>query len=260
MTKLNATAANQWASYIGEVRSALSALNQDQIEEIIDDLETHFEDEETLLTESGQQIGEAEIAAVISRLGDPAAIAEAYGIEPPNPSAIDSVSMGLLLTSFLLIATAGIFPVMLIILAPLSAILARIALVQPDVAQSTYRWAAYPGLVTAYFMVVLLILFWTLIPVLPLAASGGILPQILVEENATFQPGSMAYWVRVWSVAFIATGIWWLVLNRILRNRRSMLEQVFHPFLPITNIFANKILISFGLLQIILAIIVILTY
>lgn len=260
MTNLNATAESRWADYIDEVRSALATLSQEQVEEIVSDLETHLESEETRLADPGQPLGEPEIDAVITRLGEPAALAEAYGIEPVKPGSIDSFSMSMLIASFFLIATAGFFPVMQIALIPGSAVLGRIALSQPGVMQSTYRWAAYPGLAAAYFLLILLTLFWTLIPVLPLAATGGILPQILIEDNASLQAGSVEYWARVSSLAFIVTGMWWLLLSRLLRNSKALLDQVFFPFMQLTRLPISKILVAGGLLQIAAAILVILIY
>lgn len=260
MTRMHAAANNQWQDYIARVRAELATLNQDQIEEIIRDLEVHIDDELSSIVESGQTVGETDITAIISRLGEPAAIAEAYGIEPSKPGAIDSFSVSMLISSLFLIAIIGFFPVMQLALIPGSAVLARIALAQPGVMQSSYRWAAYPGLAVAYSILILLVLFWPLIPVLPLAATGGILPQLLIEENAALQPGSVEYWAKVWSLALIVTGIWWLILIRILRNRKAMLARVFFPFVQIANLSFNKILIPGGLLQMAGAVVVILIY
>jgi len=92
--------------------------------------------------------------------------------------------------------------------------------------------------------------------VLPIAATGGFLPQWLIEEGAQLEPGSSEYWLRVWLFAAMCTGLWWLILSRLLRNQAERLKHLFYPFLQSSSFTYTKFLMIGGLLLLVAPILI----
>ena len=222
-------AESRWASYLDEVRQALSPLSDSDLDDIIEELESHLrsdlDDDKTLLSEE-------DVTAVIDRLGSPRNMAEAYGIASPQRDAVSSLDLSLLFTSLILLVIGTFVPVSQIVLIPVGVVLARTAMQKPEVMASSYRFLGYPALGVGYLTLLVLALLWPLIPVLPIAATGGLLPQLLPEVGAAMERESGSYWIAVWLLTAIIVGLWWLLLSRLVAARASFLNHLFQPFTP----------------------------
>jgi len=221
----------RWSSYLDEIRGVLSPLPLNELEDIIEELESHLSSE---VDSNETRLCEADIEIVIQRLGLPQHMAEAYGIEPPNEE-ISTLDLSLLFTSLLLFIVGTLIPVMEIALLPAGAVLARICLMRPTVLASPYRFLGYPALLAGYTALILLSLLWPLIPVLPLAATGGLLHQVIPEAAITMERDSSGYWIGIWCLAAICTGLWWQFLQRLLSQREALLQRLFQPFIPVNG-------------------------
>lgn len=243
MSRLNKEAESTWSEYLQQVRIALSSMSQAEVNDVVMELEAHLENELTEQTD-------CDVVALIARLGSPESIAEAYDIDATRTAAPTTLDTSLLLASLLLVVVSPWLALGMIASLPAAALLARIALNHPGVFRSPLRWAGYPALLISYAAIALLLLFWPLLPVLPLAATGGFLSELLSDRGAASNPGSPDYWIQVWSVAIIVCGVWWCLCAKIVDRYKPTLTRLFFPFLQASQLEVNKTFVVGGLLQI----------
>ena len=225
--RLDRQAELRWHAYLDEIRQTLSSLPTMELEDIIEELESHLSSD---VDANSTSLSERDVAAVIDRLGSPRQMAEAYGISATDGEALQSLDLSLLFGSLILLLTGAFIPVVQIALLPCAMVLARIALQKPEVMASPYRYLGYPALLIGFLTLVVVVLLWPLIPVLPIAATGGLLTQLLPEVTVALERESGDYWIGVWSLAVIVVGLWWLLLRHLLTTREAFLNRLFQPF------------------------------
>ena len=227
MSNLNPEAKLVWTDYINRVRQALEFLGNDEREEVIGELQNHLEEE---VGATLKQASETDVLAVIARLGPPAEIAGEYG-NASSPDATPGLpSMTLIVVSMVSLSVSLIFPILALVFIPIATIASRIALSDSTVSNSAYRFGTYPGIAVGYVAISTVVLVWPLALVMPLAATGGFLPQLLSENNISLSPDETAYWLLVWATFLGVTSIWWIALARILRVSQLQFSRVFLPF------------------------------
>ena len=227
MSNLSPAAALIWSDYLEHVRQALSSLTESDQDEVINELEAHLAEE----TGAGPEpVSESSVQAVMARLGTAQEIAEGYGIAMESPASLGMDSNALIAISLAALSAGLIFPVLEFITIPIAAIASRIALSNHRLRESAYRFAAYPGLLLGYLALLILGLAWPLAIVMPLAATGGFLPQLLQERDLPLLAGTTEYWMLVWAAFVAITALWWLCLAQIIRGSNLQLSKVFFPF------------------------------
>jgi len=250
MSELSSQAAVIWHEYLHAVRLALSSLDHDEQEEILDELKNHLVTE---AQETEQLVSEAKVRSIIDSLGSPEAIAEGFSVEASGTTKPETLDLVFAYGSLLLFGIGLALPATLVFVLPITAVVSRISLQNQSVRNSPIRWATYPALLTAYTAVVSAVLLWPLIPVLPLAATGGFLQLWLTENTFYFESGSTQYSLLVWSAGFLVTGFWWLVLSRIVKNRVEKVGALFYPFDFPSSTSINRLLLTGGALQFVVA-------
>lgn len=224
---MNRQAELRWSTYLEEIRLALQPLPQQEIEDIVEELESHLcSDVDT----QGSRLSEQDIAALIARLGSPRHMAEAYGIQAPSEQPIAALDLALLFASLLLLLVSLLIPGVGPLLLIAGAVLARTAMQKSTVMSSPYRYLGYPVLVVAYMVLAVICLLWPLMPVLPVAATGGLLSTLYPESATSMAKDSGQYWNTVWSVAAIVTGLWWLLSSVLISSRDNFLQSLLQPF------------------------------
>lgn len=239
MSNLSPAARLIWSDYLERVRMALAGLSASEQDDVINELENHLVEETGM---DQEPVSESKVQAVMARLGTAEDIADGYGITI-GPTASPGPESYLLIVSSLAALCVGlVFPVLEIITIPVAAIASRIAISASPVRESPYRFAAYPGLIVGYLALCAVLLAWPLAFVMPVAATGGFLPRLLLETGIPLIVGSAEYWLLVWAAFLVVTALWWVALARIVTNSNLATEKVFFPFLSIQRKTVRKFL------------------
>ena len=237
MSEWTDEAMDAWASYLDDVRRALSdaGAGGGDADVVIRDLEDHATQ---AFADANEPVTLAVMQRLIERLGPAAAIAGAASgggsgapasASAPDPEARRSAAV-LAYGSLAALAAGVLAPAVLAGAVPLAFVLARVAIRFTDNERSTQRRLLYPALAVGSLGIAALLALWPFALVLPLAATGGLARPWLVEHGLRSALGTTPYWLTAWGTAAVAAGLWCAWLRLVARRRPALLSLLFHPF------------------------------
>jgi len=230
MVEYSAGAEKRVVDYLRNVRERLRTTESVDADEVANDLRNHIERE---LCEMKQPVSEADVNAVLNRLGPPEEVVKEEDMSwwakmllrwrrGPEDWRLAYLSFGVFVIGTLVAGPLGILAGFLLSRAAMS--------VAGEPEPRAKKWLIYPALIVVYTLAAGIGLFW------PGFALGGLVAQLnhghgsLLYKDPFFDNDGLGTVTMVLAGAALGLAVWWSLLWAYGRRHLSAVRTVFRPF------------------------------